>query len=316
MSLQGLLRDIRYALRQLHRSPTFAFTVVLALALSVGVTTAVFCVINAVIISPLPYADPERIVSIQGRSSNGYAQPDSWPSYLDERAQTHAFQAFAAYNNNLANLETPSGPVRVRTITVTDNFFDVFRVRPLLGRTFLPGEQVTGKNDVIVLSYDDWKKFFGGKSSIIGQTARLDGVANTVLGVMPSGFRFPLSARNAIYQPLHIDKPWMHQREAHWLGLVARLKEHVSVKQAQAERNHVLEDIGRANPTTENGHASSIISSTHRRQVRKRSVVDSACGCYRGFGHWLCKYRRSAVGSGSKARTRDGHAHGPWRQSS
>jgi hypothetical protein len=111
--------------------------------------------------------------------------------------------------------------VRLQAITTSDNFFDVFGVRPLLGRTFLPGEEEMGRNDVVVLGYDEWQKLFGGQSNIIGQTVRLDGVANTVIGVMPAGFRFPLSARNAIYQPLHIDKPWMRQRGTHWLALVA-----------------------------------------------------------------------------------------------
>ena len=260
--MNSLLQDIRYALRQLRRAPGFAFTVVLTLALSVGVATAVFCVIDAVILRPLPYAHPERIVNVQSHSRSGYQQPDSWPSYQDERAQTHAFQSLAAYNNNLANLETASGPVRLTAITTTDNFFDVFGVRPLLGRTFLRGEEEAGRNNVVVLSYDEWQKAFNGQSDVIGQAVRLNGVSNTVIGVMPAGFRFPLSARNAIYQPLHIDKPWMQQRGNHWLALVARLKNEVTIEQAQAERNHVLGDIGRANPDAEGGRSSMITAET------------------------------------------------------
>jgi predicted permease len=256
--LQNLLRDSHYALRQLRRAPGFAFTVVLTLALSVGVATAVFCVIDAVILSPLPYAHPEKIINVQSQSRSGYQQPDSWPGYQDERAQTHSFQALAAYNNNLANLETASGPVRITAITTTDNFFEVFGVQPLLGRTFVRGEEEPGRNNVIVLSYDEWQKTFDGKSSVIGQAVRLDGVSNTVIGVMPAGFRFPLSARNAVYQPLHIDKPWMQQRGNHWLALVARLKDGVTLEQAQAERNHVLSDIGRANPESDGGRTSMI----------------------------------------------------------
>jgi putative ABC transport system permease protein len=257
-----LVQDFRYALRQLRRAPGFTFTMVLTLALGVGVSTAVFCVIDAVILRPLPYAHPERIVNVQSRSRIGWQQPASWPSYRDERAQTHSFQALAAYNNNLANLETASGPVRVSTITTTDNFFDVFGVRPLLGRTFLHGEEEAGKNNVVVLSYEEWRKNFGGESNILGQTVRLNGVSNTVIGVMPAGFRFPLTARNAVYQPLHIDKPWMQQRGTVWLAMVARLKDGVTVEQAQAERNHVLGDIGRANPDSDGGRTSAIIALT------------------------------------------------------
>ena len=256
--MQTFLHDLRYALRQLRRAPGFAFTVVLTLALSVGVATAVFCVIDNVILRPLPFAHPERIVSIVSRSHSGYTQPDSWPSYCDERAWTHSFKALAAFNNNLANLETGSGPVRLTAITTTDNFFDVFGVRPLLGRTFLPGEEQPGRNDVIVLSYEEWQKQFGGQAGVIGQSVRLDGVANTVIGVMPTGFRFPLSASNAVYRPLHIDKPWMQQRGHHWLGLVGRLNDGLSLEQAQAERNHVLSEIGRLHPDSDNGRTGSV----------------------------------------------------------
>jgi len=251
-------QDLRYAVRQLRRAPGFAFTVVLTLALSVGIATAVFCVIDAVILRPLPYAHPERIVNVQSHSRSGYQQPDSWPSYKDERAQTHSFQALAAFNNNLANLETASGAVRVSAVSTTDNFFDVFGVHPLLGRTFLPGEEEAGKNNIVVLSYEEWQKTFGGDSNIVGRAIQLDGVSNTIIGVMPAGFRYPLNVRKAVYLPLHIDKPWMPQRGTHWLQLVGRLRDGVTFEQAQSERNHVLGDIGRANPDYDGGRTSAI----------------------------------------------------------
>jgi len=144
-----LQQDLNYALRQLRRNPGFAFTVVLTLALSVGVATAVFCVIDAVILRPLPYAQPDKIVSIESRSRSGYTQPASWPSYMDERAQATAFSAFAGYADYFSyTVETPSsGPVLLDSVRSSDNFFDVFGVHPLLGRTFLPGEQQVGEDD-------------------------------------------------------------------------------------------------------------------------------------------------------------------------
>ncbi len=122
-----LMQDVRYALRQVRQAPGFALTVVMTLALSVGVATAVFCVIDTVILRPLPYAHPERIVSIQSMSRSGYTQPASWPSFRDERAQVHAFAAFAGYNNFFkATVETPtSGPVLLDTVHSSDNFFQV-----------------------------------------------------------------------------------------------------------------------------------------------------------------------------------------------
>src|ERR1035438_3621764 len=135
--MDTILHDIRYALRQLRRAPGFTFTVVLTLALSVGVATAVFCVIDNVILRPLPYAHPKKIVFPQSRSQSGYFQPASWPSYQDERAQTTTFSALAAYADFIkVTIETPNaGAVALDSVQGTDNFFQVFGVQPLLGRT-------------------------------------------------------------------------------------------------------------------------------------------------------------------------------------
>src|SRR5436305_4745709 len=148
------IQDLRYALRQVRYAQGFAVTVALTLALSAGVATAVFCVVDTVILRPLPSAQPERIVSIQSLSRSGYTQPASWPSFRDERAQAHGFAAFAGYNDFFqATVQTPSsGPVLLDTVHSTDNFFQVFGVQPLLGRTYLAGEEQDGKNEIAVLS--------------------------------------------------------------------------------------------------------------------------------------------------------------------
>jgi putative ABC transport system permease protein len=259
MLLTAIMQDARYALRQLRTAPTFTLTVLLTLALSVGVATAVFCVIDAVMLRPLPYVNPAQIMAVNSQSGTGYNQPSSWPSYCDERAQLKSFQAFAAYFATQTNMTTQAGTVRARTVSVSDNFFDVFSVPPLLGRTFRAGEQEDGRNNLIVLSYDSWKKYFEGQSSIVGQAVRVDGTAYTVIGVMPDGFRFPLSTRDAIYRPLHIDTPWMLPRGMHWLKTIARLRDGVSLNQAQAERTAVLDNLGRLNPTTDDGRRSAIV---------------------------------------------------------
>jgi len=253
--MQTLLQDLRYGLRQLRKSPGFAFTVVLTLALSVGVATAVFCVIDTVILRPLPYAHSERIVSIQSISRSGYTQPASWPSFRDERAQARAFSALAGYNNFFTmTMETPSsGPVLLDSVHSTDNFFQVFGVQPLLGRTWLPGEEQDGKNEIVVLSYEVWQKYFGGERDVLNRAVKLDGQAYTVVGVMPAGFRFPLGTRNLIYTPRLIDRPWMQNRGSHWMRTVARLRDGVTIEQAQADLAHVFSDLGRAYPQTDEG---------------------------------------------------------------
>jgi predicted permease len=250
-----LINDLRFAFRQLRKSPGFAITVVLTLALSVGVATAVFCVIDAVILRPLPFAHPGQIVAIETRSQSGYTQPASWPSYKDEREQVHAFSALAGYVNFFTvTMETPSsGPVLLDTVHSTDNFFQVFGVQPLLGRTYLPGEELEGKNQVVVLSYEIWQSYFGGNRNVVGTPVKLDGLTYTVIGVMPAGFRYPLSMRNVIYTPRLIDHAWMHNRGSHWMRTLARLKDGVSISQAQADLGQVLNNLGRAYPDSDGG---------------------------------------------------------------
>jgi predicted permease len=266
MSFRNLLQDMRYALRQLRRAPGFAFTVILTLALSVGVATAVFCVIDAVILRPLPFANPDKIVFVQATSRNGFQHPASWPNFKDERAEVKTFQALAGYMDfRKITIETPSnGPVSLDGVHSTDNFFQVFGVQPLLGRTFLPGEQDDGKNDIVVLSYDAWKRYFDGDPNVVGKTVKLDGRASSVVGVMPAEFRYPLNLHNAVYTPRFITDEWMKNRGANWLRTVGLLKDGFSVQQAQADFAHVFADLARAHPETDSGDTPEITPMAER----------------------------------------------------
>src|SRR6202789_819977 len=256
----SIMQDLRYSLRQLRRSPGFAVIVVLMLSLGIGAAAAVFSVIDAVLLRPLPFAHQERLVFPDTIARAGYAQPWSYPSYVDARAQLKTFDALAGYTDFLKiNLEGPSGPVSLAAVKGTDNFFDVFGVKPILGRTYLPGEDQPGKDDIAVLSYEVWQTQFGGQASAVGKVVRLDGAPYTVIGVMPSGFRFPLSARNAIYTPLHAKPEWAKSRGTHWLPTVGLLKDGVSREQGQADLTRVLTDIGRAYPDSDAGRTGSLI---------------------------------------------------------
>ena len=248
-------QDILYALRQFRRAPGFALTVILTLALSVGVATAVFCVIDAVILRPLPFAHPERIVSIESRSRSGYQQPASWPSFADERTQVQSFRALAGYSDFFKmTLETPThGPVLIPTIHSTDNFFDVFGVRPLMGRTFFPGEETEGRNQVAVLGYDTWQNYFGGEANVLGQQVKLDGQTYAIIGVMPAGFAYPFGRINQVYTPRLVDKSWMQNRGSHWMRTIGRLRDGVTREQAQSDLAQVFVNLGRAYPATDSG---------------------------------------------------------------
>ena len=223
--MNTLLQDLRYALRQLRHSPGFAMIVVLALSLGIGAATAIFSVVDTMLLRPLPFAHQDRLVSPFMKSRSGGSMPSSYLSYLDERSQLRTFQALAGYSTfGRLNVEGPSGPISLRTVKTTDNFFDVFGVQPILGRTFLPGEDRPGNDNVVVLSYHVWETSFNGRLDIAGSTVRLDGLPYTILGVMPAGFRFPMYEKDEIYTPLHARDSWLKSRGMHWMRTVGLLK--------------------------------------------------------------------------------------------
>lgn len=253
--METLLQDIRFGSRALWKNPGFSVTAVLTLSLAIAVTTAVFSVIDAVLIRPLPFNHPEQIFSLETRSPQGYTQPASYPEYRDWRQQSQVFSALAGYNSfGGVNFEGPSGAIPLPRVLVTDNFFDVFGVKPLLGRTFAPGEDQAGKNDLAVLSYEVWQQDFGGRRDIIGESVKLGGRATTIVGVMPAGFRFPLSSRNTVYTPLHMSPELAQTRGSHWLPTIARLKNGISPQQAEAGMNQVLDNLGRVYPNSQGRH--------------------------------------------------------------
>lgn len=250
--MQSFLQDLRFSVRQLSKSPGFGATVIATLALSIGITAAVFSVLYATLIRPLPYRDADRIVSIQTRSPEGYTQPASYPEYLDWRHMSHSFTALAGVSGfgGTANFEGPAGPVALHSIQATDNFFDVFGVNPILGRTFAPGEDQDGRNNVVVLSYEVWQQLFGGRASAVGEKAKLNGRSYTIIGVMPAGFRYPISNTGSVYIPVHLTKQMIENRGNHFIPTIARLKAGVSAELAQADMKSVLDDLGHSYPDT------------------------------------------------------------------
>jgi putative ABC transport system permease protein len=260
--LASLVQDLHFALRQLRSSPGFAIIAALALSLGIGATAAIFSVMDAVILRPLPFAHQERLLVPLMTSRSGYPQSFSYPGYLDFRTQLQTFDVLAGYAGGIdkVNLEGPIGPVSLRLIKGTDNFFDVFGAKPLLGRTYLPGEDQPGRDNVAVLSYQVWKADFAGRADAVGKMVRLGGTPYTVIGVMPAGFRFPLSAQDVVYTPLHPIDAWRTNRGPHWMRTVGLVKIGVSRDAALADFNRVVSNIGRAYPDADGGLTGSLIS--------------------------------------------------------
>lgn len=244
-ALESIAQDLRFGIRQVTQSPAFGITVVATLALSIGIATTVFSVLYAMVIRPLPYRDVSRIVALDTRSAGGGVEGPSYPEYEDWRRMSRSFSALAAFVSGSVGMDDSTRSVALREVQGSDNFFQVFGVNPILGRTFASGEDQSGKNDIVVLSYEVWQQQFGGRESVIGQKIRLDGSSYTIIGVMPAGFRFPIQVLNAVYTPLHSTSSQMANRGNHWLQTVARLQPGVSPRQAEQDLDAIFTQLGK-----------------------------------------------------------------------
>src|SRR5829696_3539798 len=235
--MDSIIKDIRYGLRSLLKRPGFTAIALLALALGIGANTAIFSLVNAVILQPLPYQDPDRLVwvygNIRNRSNRASVSP---PDFLDYRSQNKTFEQFAASGTIVrpVNLTGSGEPERLTASVITGNYFDTLGVRPALGRGFSLENEKTGQDQVTVLSYDFWQTRFGGDRSIVNKTIILDGKAYEVFGVMPAEVVLPQPAQ--LWIPLNFDAdPEMKIRQAHFLRPIGRLKKGVALVQAQAD---------------------------------------------------------------------------------
>ncbi len=255
--------DLSYSWRQIRKARGFALAVVATLGLTVGLSTTVFSVLDAVFIRPLPYHEPERIFSVTTYSPQGYTQPASYPEYRDWRRDARGFSVLAAYNSfRSVNAEVPSGAVSLAAVSTSANFFEVFGVRPAMGRTFEPGEEEPGRENVAVLSDEVWRNEFAGRSDALGSKIKLDGRLYTVIGVMPPGFRFPINRTEAIYFPLTMTGNQRNARGNHWLPTVARLAPGFSRQSAQQQFNGVLARLGETYPSAKGRRATLVELST------------------------------------------------------
>ncbi len=184
-----IFADLRYALRQLRRSPGFALTAVLTLSLTVGLAATVFSVFDALLVRPLPYGKPDRIVNNHTLAANGWNQPASLPELKFWREHNSTYAAMAGSTVEELNLLGPQGASVVHGVNATEDFFAALGVAPLLGRPFGPEDKAKKRDDIAVLSYALWKNRFDSKQTVLGSKIDLDGRPTTVIGVMPAGFR-------------------------------------------------------------------------------------------------------------------------------
>ncbi len=247
--METLIKDIRYGIRGLLKRPGFTVIALITLALGIGANTAIFSVVNAVLLRPLPFQKPEELVIVwEDATFVGFPHNTPAPAnYVDWKAQNQSFVDMAASHEDSFNLTGDGEPERVSAYTVNANFFPLLGVQPILGRGFLDEEDRPGANKVVVLSYSLWQSRYGGDRNILNRSILLNGDKHTVVGVMPASFQF-FAKDVRLWVPIALDQEDWANRGGHYLTVVARLKPGVSVAQAQADMNAVMHRISVDHP--------------------------------------------------------------------
>src|SRR5262245_31497682 len=250
--MQTLLQDLRYGARMLLKKPGFTLIAVISLALGIGANTAIFSVVNTLLLKSLPYHDPDRIVLAWGVIPGGANRSQvSATDVADWRRQNSVFEEITTYGNWSATLLADGDPERINGIQVGAGFFSVMQGKPLLGRVFLPEEQEDGKDFALVLGYGLWQRRFGGDPNIVGRQVNLSGKPYTIVGVMPADFQsLPISLvapRGEFYRPV-AEKYDESERDSRHLRAIARLKSGVTAPQAQAEMSLIARQLEQQHP--------------------------------------------------------------------
>ncbi|HEY0321337.1 MAG TPA: ABC transporter permease [Pyrinomonadaceae bacterium] len=248
-----LWQDVRFGLRMMWKSPGFTIVALLALALGIGANTAIFSVVNTVLLRPLPYEQPERLVAVwekdtkEGKDENVVAPAN----FSDWREQNQVFEAIAAYSPMSATLTGQNEPEHVEGAQISPGLFSVLRVRPMQGRAFLPDDEQFSGGPVMIVSHRLWQRRFGADPNLIGKTVSLEGESFTVVGIMPPDFKFFDDAD--IYLPLFLDSKIKAMRARHFLRVVARLKQGVTLDEARSNMEQIARQLQAQYPKTNDG---------------------------------------------------------------
>jgi putative ABC transport system permease protein len=273
--METIVRDLRYGLRNLRKQPGFAAVAVLALAIGIGANTAIFSVINAVLIKPLPFSGPDRLANLwTSDPRRGNFGSASYPDFADWRGQTQSFEKLAAFRTSDFTLTGADEPVRLRGVITSHELFDLLGQPPELGRSFRVEDDRPGTR-IVVLSHELWQRRFNSDSDLIGHSIDLDGHSYEVVGVMPARFQFPIEAEHfdlwtamGYYaKPADGSASMIEQRGNHFLQVIGRLHDGVTVDQAQAEMKTIASRLEEQYPD-ENSHRSVVVLSSFDQLVK------------------------------------------------
>jgi putative ABC transport system permease protein len=259
--MNTLIQDIRYGLRGLGRQPGFTLIAVLSLALGIGANTAMFSLVNAVLLKPLQFAEPDRLVIVwEELPAIGAVHDDvAVANFMDWKTQNKVFDEMAALSFRSFNITGDGEPEKVQAYGATANFLPLLGTKPALGRNFLPEEDQAGAAKVAILSYGLWQRRYGADRDVLGKNILLNGQKHLVVGIMPEGFRF-LWGTTGLWVPAAFSAEELKQRQNNNLTVVARLKPGATVQQAQADIGAITERIARDYPNEAAGREASVLS--------------------------------------------------------
>jgi predicted permease len=259
--VESVWADVKFALRQMRKSPGFAAVVIVTLALGIGANTTVFSIVDAVLLRPLPYAQPERLVQVTSRQAGGAGLSVCYPDFFDWRAQNHSFEHMVSYHDGSMTLTGVERAMHLEGETVSWELLPLLGASPELGRGFQPEDEKLGTR-VVLISHRLWVGQFGSDAGVVGRTVQLSGQTFTIIGVMPAGFRFPVDApHNDLWTTLAIDNDGTPRaatanRGNHSLTVMGLLKAGVTVAQADAEMKAITGRLAQQYPDTNTKHNS------------------------------------------------------------
>ncbi|MEM7587787.1 MAG: ABC transporter permease, partial [Acidobacteriota bacterium] len=250
--MEPILQDLRYGLRTLIKNPMFTAVAVFCLALSIGANTAIFSVVNGVLLSPLPFESPDelvRIYTVRKKTDGSRDQFSLSPqTYVELRDGSESFAQLALIRDRTLSLSSAGDPVRLEAVGTTFNLFELLGIQPIRGRAIQAEEDRPGGPNVAVLSYSLWQRQFAGDERIVGQTAIFDDIRYTVIGIMPEGFSYP--SRTEVWVPLGLDPQQMPDRQRHNLSGIARLAPGIDLSSGQTEMDVVAARLAQTDPET------------------------------------------------------------------
>ena len=261
LAIEGFWADLRYACRQLRRNPGFAGIAIAVLTLGICTSVAIFAFVDAVLITPLPYANPSQLMGLYESNPLGPRFHLSYLDYLDWKRMNKSFRSIEAYDNKAFAMRTASGLERTDGAIVSAGFFSTLGVSPILGRDFRPSEDQPGAANVTLLSYAAWRNRYGGSPDVLGKTVDLDGQAFTIIAVLPKEFYFAQAGPAEFWTALHASTD-PDSRGGHWLSAIGRLNDGVSPSTASAEMSRIAALLAKQYPDSDNGRGATVVPLT------------------------------------------------------